>query len=586
MAGGKIRAMAIWACLAAAAWLAPSAAMAIPVVKISSIEGAAGSDWALPAHLGLTVSTPGGIDDIHYINKADCAAIMAAKSPKMKVNWTWQPTIALAVNYTGVVKVAPRGKSCGETTLQKDDTNTSCLVFSEETYKIGATYSAEVDLRDILGSGGSCDDGTEQDAFVYFLVNDQASTGVNQAVVSFKSRFQVDLAGPAAPTIAAVTAGGNNLQVSWTHADDTKVDGSYVYWATLPIEASQVAAGLVKVQKSEKLTTKSYQIKDLTNGTPYYVVVTAVDTHGNESAFSSLGKGTPIEVLDAWQHYKQAGGTEEGGFAPCSAGRVPASTGWLGALLAGLSLMAVRRWRFRKPVAVAALTLALGTLIAGSALAASPLENSLEFRGTRYLPQIDSAFSGATKPYADIFTDADWELGGAADFRLWDRFGSLSLGLGGGLFSKAGNGIVKATGEASSDSTKLKIVPISLDLTYRLEPLAFKLGVPFVPYAKLGPMYAVWWMLNGTGNIAKWKASDGTTKEALGGTGGWHGVIGVRFLLDVLEPGAARSFDIEMGVNHSYLFCEYDKRVLNDFGSSKSIDLSDGVISFGLAFDL
>ncbi len=54
----------------------------------------------------------------------------------------------------------------------------------------------------------------------------------------------------------------------------------------------------------------------------------------------------------------------------------------------------------------------------------------------------------------------------------------------------------------------------------------------------------------------------------------------------MLEPSAARSFDIEMGVNHSDLYLEYDRRVLNDFGSGKSIDLSDGVFSFGLAFDL
>ena len=65
-----------------------------------------------------------------------------------------------------------------------------------------------------------------------------------------------------------------------------------------------------------------------------------------------------------------------------------------------------------------------------------------------------------------------------------------------------------------------------------------------------------------------------------------QGTIGLRLLLDVFEPGAARSFDIEMGVNHSYLFAEVQQLWLNDFGSSKSIDLSDMVLAFGLAFDL
>ena len=99
-------------------------------------------------------------------------------------------------------------------------------------------------------------------------------------------------------------------------------------------------------------------------------------------------------------------------------------------------------------------------------------------------------------------------------------------------------------------------------------------------------MYAVWWMLNGTENISKFKLADGTSREALGGTGGYHAAFGIRFLLDVLEPQAAKSFDIEMGVNHSYLFAEYDRRILNDFNNVKSIDLSDGIYLFGLAFDM
>jgi hypothetical protein len=99
-------------------------------------------------------------------------------------------------------------------------------------------------------------------------------------------------------------------------------------------------------------------------------------------------------------------------------------------------------------------------------------------------------------------------------------------------------------------------------------------------------MYGVWWFRDGSEEISNWTAKDGTNYHGMGGTGGLHGTIGLRFLLDVLEPMAARSFDIEMGVNHSYVFAEYQGRYLNDFGSAKSIDLSDGVVSFGFAFDL
>ena len=570
---------------ALAATALPVPVSAAPVVRIQSVATAAGSDYSLPSHLGLTTSTPGQADDVHYINRADCKAIMQATAPAMKISWTWVPTVP--GNYSAVVKMAPRGKSCADTSLQKDDTNTSCVVFSEQTYKLGATYSVEVNLRSLLGTDTTCDEGSEQDAYVYFLVNDQASTGVNQQIVAFKSRFQIDLAGPNVPTLTSVTAGGSNLTVSWKHDDDSKVTASYVYWAALPIDASQVSIGAVKLQKSEALTTKSYQIKDLTNGIPYYVVVTAVDSHDNESGHSAQGKGVPIEVLDGWQHYQQSGGEDQGGFAPCSAGSQPAGSGWWLALMALVGVLIGRRWASAAVFKAALMATAAVVATTGSpAYADSPLENSTDFRASRYLPGIDTPFGGKAKPYADIFDGGEWEFGSNADFRLWDRFGSLSIGFGLGRWTKQGTGIEKSTLKASADTTTLKIVPISLDVVYRLDPLAHKVGIPFVPYVKVGAMYAVWWFLNGSGDYAKFTNKDGKSVEALGGTGGWHAAAGLRFLLDVLEPSAARSFDIEMGVNHSYLFVEYDKRVLNDFGNSNSINLSDGVFALGLAFDL
>mgnify|MGYP003342203221 CR=1 FL=1 len=111
--------------------------------------------------------------------------------------------------------------------------------------------------------------------------------------------------------------------------------------------------------------------------------------------------------------------------------------------------------------------------------------------------------------------------------------------------------------------------------------LAERYEFPLVPYVKLGYAYGIWWATNGLGNLAR-ATTNGTTTVARGGTGGFDATLGLRFLLDVLEPGAARSFDIEMGVNHSYLFGEYRHLVLTDWGSSSSIDLSDGIWNFGL----
>ena len=127
---------------------------------------------------------------------------------------------------------------------------------------------------------------------------------------------------------------------------------------------------------------------------------------------------------------------------------------------------------------------------------------------------------------------------------------------------------------------------MSLDAAYRFTTLADRYSFPLVPYAKAGLAYSLWWMENGVGNISHYTPVGGTTQLARGGTGGLYGTVGLRLLLDVFEPQAARSFDIEMGVNHSYLFAEYQMLNLTDFGNKKSIDLSDNIFAFGIAFDL
>ena len=183
-----------------------------------------------------------------------------------------------------------------------------------------------------------------------------------------------------------------------------------------------------------------------------------------------------------------------------------------------------------------------------------------------------------------MLDDSDWEWGAAYDFRVWHEFGELSVGLSASKWKQTGKALTVA-GAKSDDDTALNVVPLTLDAIYRFDVLAERYQFPLVPYAKLGYAYAIWWATNGLGNLARHTAN-GTTLVARGGTGGFDATIGLRLLLDVFEPGAARSFDIEMGVNHSYLFGEYRHLVLTDWGSAKSIDLSDGVWNFGLAFDL
>jgi hypothetical protein len=94
-------------------------------------------------------------------------------------------------------------------------------------------------------------------------------------------------------------------------------------------------------------STSSSRIATLQNGVTYYVAVVAVDKSGNASPVWTMVPGTPMEVLDFWEDYKQQGGTATG----CSLGpRVP--VGWISLGLVGvglaLALVTARRRRGRR----------------------------------------------------------------------------------------------------------------------------------------------------------------------------------------------------------------------------------------------
>jgi hypothetical protein len=53
----------------------------------------------------------------------------------------------------------------------------------------------------------------------------------------------------------------------------------------------------------------------------------------------------------------------------------------------------------------------------------------------------------------------------------------------------------------------------------------------------------------------------------------------------VMAPGMAASMLDEANVRNSYLFAEFNRSVLDDFGSGRALVLSDDALSFGLAFE-
>lgn len=236
----------------------------------------------------------------------------------------------------------------------------------------------------------------------------------------------------------------------------------------------------------------------------------------------------------------------------------------------------------RIPKALIALAPAL-VLVTGSARAESPRTMMLELHGGSYAPAVDAALDGAT-PWKDTFGAKSMTmLRMHLDYELWQEVGTLAIGAGfgyGWIDGKARD----SAGEATSDSVGFNILPLQLSLVYRFDWAAQKYSVPLVPYAKVGLTGAFWWATDGKDSISNTQVS-GDAREGRGLTLGWHVAGGLMFLLDIFSSSMAAGFDNESGVNNSYIFAEFQHSQVDDFGSSKSLDLSDNALSFGLAFE-
>jgi len=426
---------------------------------------------------------------------------------------------------------------------------------------------------------------------------------------------------PLAPTIGTVTGGNEALIVNWswplgaTISTDTSLSGvqlfcqrganTQVYKTGTFGAAYKTASGIcpdtVPPTTGGDLSsldprflcsglipasTTSYRITGLQNGINYGVGVAAVDKFGNISAISGPMNQMPIPTVDFYSEYKTAGGSAQGGF--CSLGSWHSRrSATLVICLVGLTLvLVVRRRRGPPGIGPLVLVLATGTLLAGPARAqevyhdsaivqdqateawgGTPREYAIEARFGLYTPNVDSEFS-KTKPLADVFGTKRrpmWQL--EFDWEFLQEFGTLSLGGVIGYYKEnamactlAGlqaDGTCPATAR-SGDNTSLRLIPLAVLLVYRMDEAARHWKIPLVPYAKIGLNYTIWTITNGNGDVAWFTDSKGHSSKGQGGTMGWQAAVGLSLSLDFIDPGAARGFDADAGVNHTYAFFELD----------------------------
>ena len=211
----------------------------------------------------------------------------------------------------------------------------------------------------------------------------------------------------------------------------------------------------------------------------------------------------------------------------------------------------------------------------------SPQNGAVEARFGPYNPRVDNSVPGS--PYKDTFgsrtrymfgLEGDWQV-----LRI-PHLGTFGPGLGWGYTRASGYARLTADpGTISDEQTTLSIMPMYLVGVLRADVLMRDFGVPFVPYAKLGMGYALWWASDGgetaTSGSVKGKGVSYGPQYALGGM----------FLLDFLDQQTARDADNSLGINNSYIFAEWSGSELDAFGSNKRLNVGTNTWVLGLAIE-
>lgn len=229
----------------------------------------------------------------------------------------------------------------------------------------------------------------------------------------------------------------------------------------------------------------------------------------------------------------------------------------------------------------------------------SPQRFAMEIKFGPYLPDVDGRYQGdGFGPYATIYgrTDDNGVTTGqprkgvfsalSFEWQFYDIGGPLSIGTSIGYFRDTAYALIDEPvpeGEntrATADKTAFHVIPLTLLLGYRFELLADRFRVPLVPYARGGIAHGFWIEKKG-GQLV----TNDAGQQSRGNSWGWQVNLGLMLRLDFIERGAAVDLDRVTGINHTYIFGEWQFSRLNSFGSDKAMSIGDDTFLIGLAIE-
>jgi hypothetical protein len=495
--------------------------------------------------------------------------------------------------------------------------------------------SPEIPIETLFGDSSKCTELSSTRLIYLWLGANQDSVPDSQS--GPKKEIVLDGAAPATPSMTQARGGNQSLTVYWnweTDPTNSTLDGFVVFCAKdadgTPGLSSQdsskvpyVTPALLCEQSSStdpifnldpayrcsgstliSATKNDFTIRPLVNGVEYRVAVVAIDKSGNISPVISTITGTPVPTVDFFTEYTSAGGKAQG----CSMGTLGGSEGFslffltLAAL--GWGLYRRRRGRGlglflgllcvlgRAPVNAQAVYRedAFNNASDDAAWSGSPRNYALELRFGPYTPDVDSEFGGGpTAPYAFTFGTKNRLMSQLEfDFEILKTYGTLAIGVQAGQFRSTAKACEKGTKNAAatsctrtSDDTSLSLMPLALLAVYRFDVPATMYKVPLVPYVKAGLNYTIWTVRNSTSDVVE--LDNGNRGQ--GGTAGWQVAAGISLMLDFLDPGAARAFDGDIGVNHTYAFFEVTKISGRGLGAKNVLHVGDTTWFGGIMFE-
>lgn len=300
MLSASRRLLAVALLLGAASWAVPAHAGEVPGFALSKIDGL--GSLSLNSRFGTTVGA-----NEHIVNIEDCGLYEGGE-----IEVTITTNLGTAA-YSTTVALAEPGKTCSTNSGldPPTDDGSGCYLINYND-KLTSTFTTDPIPLDILTKpeGGTCLDGTEDTATLYFLAQVDAT---QDTTYLSKLEFFIDLARPEPPVLTDVRVGDQLLKVTWTDDANDGDDTTYnVYW-TIGDEMTEEQAE--SAHRATGLTAKSYDIEtNVENGLEYAVAVRAVDDADNESLLSDVLSEIPVPSTDFWEAYQQSGGTDTGGF--------------------------------------------------------------------------------------------------------------------------------------------------------------------------------------------------------------------------------------------------------------------------------